>query len=154
MKKHVMSVYGNTSLERGYCENCKAMAIIRNGILQCCDSPINDLPTKFERVSNPSYGRKTPTKADKDRILRSQDNRCFYCGASFGSIRFRHGIPLIIKIEWDHQLPFAYSQNNYANNFVASCKVCNGIKSDHIFQTIEEAQVYLAERRKSKGYDF
>jgi hypothetical protein len=70
------------------------------------------------------------------------------------STRFRNGKPIIIKTNWDHQLPYAFSQNNATSNFVAACHVCNGIKSDRLFKTIEEAQVYLASKRKQKGYDF
>lgn len=154
MKKHVMAVYGSVSLERGYCKDCGQMAIIKNGLLQCCDSPAEGLPNKFERMSEPFFGRRTPTKSEKDRILNNQENKCFYCGVTFGSMRFRNGSPFTVKIEWDHQLPFIYSQNNRAENFVAACVVCNRIKSSHVFQTVEEAQVHLADRRKSKGYDF
>jgi 5-methylcytosine-specific restriction endonuclease McrA len=154
MKKHSIALYGNVALERGYCNKCKAMAIIKHGFFQCCDSPVENTPTKFERMSEPYCGRKTPTKADKDKIINQQDNRCFYCDVTFGSIRFRNGLPFVIKIEWDHKLPFAYSQNNQTENFVASCSVCNRMKSSNIFQTVEEAQVYLQGKRKSKGYDF
>ena len=61
---------------------------------------------------------------------------------------------LTIKVNWDHQLPYAFSQNNATSNFVAACHVCNGIKSDRLFKTVEEAQLYLAQKRKQKGYDF
>lgn len=154
MKKHAIALYGSVALERGYCESCEAMAIIKNGRFQCCNSPVENAPEKFERMSEPFYGRKTPAKAEKDKIVNQQGNGCFYCGVTFGSIRFRRGLPFIVKIQWDHKLPFAYSQNNRTENFVASCHVCNGIKSDHLFQTVEEAQVYLANKRRSKGYDF
>ena len=154
MKAHVIALYGSVALERGYCKRCKGMAIIKGGVLQCCDSPVVDLPTRFERISEPLHRRKSPTKAGKDRILDKQENRCFYCGVAFGSFRFRNGLPFIVKVNWDHQLPFIYSQNNDNENFVASCSVCNGIKSSHIFQTVEEAQVYIADKRKQKGYDF
>jgi 5-methylcytosine-specific restriction endonuclease McrA len=154
MKKHAIALYGSVALERGYCNNCKSMAIIKGGKFQCCGSPVQDVPSKFERMSEPLFARKTPTKADKDRIVNQQGNQCFYCGVTFGSFRFRRGLPFTIKIEWDHKLPFAYSQNNQTDNFVASCHVCNHIKSDHLFQTVDEARVYLSDKRKSKGYDF
>lgn len=154
MKKHVMAVYGNTSLERGYCNNCKTMSIIKHGQYQCCDSLVEDLPAKFERMSTPFEGRKTPTAAEKRKILNQQGTVCFYCYVELGSIRFKNGLPFVVRTEWDHQLPFAYSQDNNTENFVAACHVCNGIKSDHIFRTVEEARDYLEDKRKSKGYDF
>lgn len=154
MKKHVIALYGSVSLERGYCSNCETTSIIKGGKFLCCDRLVEDVPTKFERISEPFFKRKTPTKNEKIKILEEQEHRCFYCGVLFDSIRYRNGIPVTIKLEWDHKLPFIYSQNNDVYNFVASCSVCNGIKSSLLFQTVEEAQVYLADKRKSKGYDF
>jgi 5-methylcytosine-specific restriction endonuclease McrA len=109
---------------------------------------------KFHRETEAAQQRKTPPKAEKDKILKDQENRCFYCGVTFENFRFRNGKPIKIRIHWDHQLPYAYSQNNKASNFVAACHVCNGIKSDHVFKTVEEVQIYLADKRKLKGYDF
>lgn len=154
MKKHVVALYGNVALERGYCKSCQSMALIKNGKFACCDTPVNDTPSKFERQSEPLFARKTPSKHHKDRILEQQEHRCFYCGVAFDTYRYRDGLPVLIRVHWDHQLPFTYSQNNRTENFVAACQVCNGIKSSHLFQTVEEAQVYIAGRRKAKGYDF
>jgi len=52
---------------------------------------------------------------------------------------------------WDHYIPYAYSQNNYPYNFVAACALCNGIKSSHLFDTLEEAIEYVKRRRAKKG---
>jgi len=155
MKKYnTVTLYGNVSMQRGYCKECGGMAFIKNGRYACCGELAEGTPTKFERMTEPFFGRKTPSKSQKDRILREQNDRCFYCSVLLGSYRYKNSMPFLIKINWDHRLPFAYSQNNKTENFVAACHVCNGIKSDHLFQTIEEAQVYIAEKRKSKGYDF
>lgn len=149
-----VALYGNVSIPRGYCKDCEGMSFIRNGRFACCGELVEGAPGKFERMSEPLFGRKTPPKREKDRILREQNDRCFYCGVLLGSRRYRNGLPFLVKVNWDHQLPFAFSQNNKTENFVAACHVCNGIKSSHLFQTVEEAQVYIAEKRKSKGYDF
>jgi 5-methylcytosine-specific restriction endonuclease McrA len=150
----VMALYGNVALERGYCPNCKSTSFIKNGNLVCCDIPVSDQPKKFHRETEAPQHRKTPPKAAKNRILEEQEDRCFYCGVWLESTRFRNGKPFTIKVNWDHQLPYAFSQNNATSNFVAACHVCNGIKSDRLFKTVEEAQLYLAQKRQQKGYDF
>lgn len=152
--RDVIALFGNIAIERKYCKECDTNALVVKGRLQCCGALVESKPTKFVRESAPEQRRRTPPKKDKDRILRQQEDQCFYCGARFGSIRSRHGDPFVIKINWDHQLPYAMSQNNYAYNFVAACQVCNGIKSDRIFQTIDEAKIYLTAKRRQKGFDF
>lgn len=153
-KTPTVALYGNVSLPRGYCKSCEGTSIIKDGKFLCCGEPTNITPKTFERIIIPCQGRKTPTVAEKRFILEEQEHRCFYCGVEFDSIRYRNGLPVTIKINWDHQMPFVYSQNNKTSNFVAACHVCNGIKSSRLFQTVEDAQVHLADRRKSKGYDF
>ncbi len=152
--KPVIALYGTVALEKGYCPNCHGTSFIRNGCFVCCDAPVAGEPKKFHRETESPQQRKTPSKSAKDRILEEQEGRCFYCDVLFDAPRFRNGKPITIKIHWDHQLPYAYSQNNATSNFVAACHVCNGIKSDHLFRTVEEAQIYLAAKRKQKGYDF
>lgn len=152
--KAVLSLYGNVTIKRGMCPECKEMAFIIHGCFACCGLPANATPKKFERMSEPVQHRKRPKKVDQDRILAEQDNRCFYCDCSFNLLRFKNGKPVALKINWDHQLPYSLTQNNNAVNFVAACHVCNGIKSDKVFQTVEEAKIYIADRRKSKGYNF
>ena len=41
-------------------------------------------------------------------------------------------------------MPYAYSLNNLSANFGAACHICNGWKSDHVFQSLDEARVYLS----------
>jgi 5-methylcytosine-specific restriction endonuclease McrA len=149
-----MALYGNVSIERGYCKECEGNSFIKDGKFACCGALVDVVPGKFERMSEPSFQRKTPTKAEKSRILNEQENRCFYCGVQFDTYRYRNGLPFLVKINWDHKMPFSYSQNNKTANFVAACHVCNGIKSNTLFQTVEEAQTHIAYKRKSKGYDF
>jgi len=47
-------------------------------------------------------------------------------------------------LEWDHQVPYSYSQNNHDANFLPACHLCNRWKSALIFQTVEEVKVYVA----------
>lgn len=61
---------------------------------------------------------------------------------------------LLLKINWDHMVPHSYSQDNSTKNIVAACHVCNGVKSDLMFQTVEEAQTYVETKWQEKGYRF
>ncbi len=49
-----------------------------------------------------------------------------------------------LQIVWDHLFPYAFSQDNGVENFVASCQICNAYKGAIMFQTIEEARTYIA----------
>lgn len=153
-KTTTVALYGNVSLDRGYRPDCDGISIIKNGRYICCGEVAKGTPTKFERIVEPEQGRKTPTSTEQRRILSEQDDRCFYCDVRLNTIRYKNGLPVYIKVNWDHKTPHAFSQNNSTHNFVAACHVCNGIKSDRLFQTVEEAQVYLSDRRRAKGYDF
>lgn len=149
-----MVLFGNTSIYRRKCRVCGGAAFVIDGKLTCCGVPVNSVPKGFIRECEPVQCRKSPPVLEKKRLLELQENRCFYCGVAFGSIHIRNGKPIKIMLNWDHQLPYAYSQNNKTENFVAACHVCNGIKCDKIFRDVEEAQVYLTLKRAGKGYDF
>jgi hypothetical protein len=152
-KQPVMSVYGNIVLERGLCPNCREMAFIKNGVYVCCDTPVDSEPKKYHGETEAPPHRHTPPKAEQVKILLEQEDRCFYCGVLLNSIRYRNVNPVNIRLAWDHQLPFVLTQNNQTSNFVAACHVCNGIKSDKVFRDIDEARVYLADKRMADAAD-
>lgn len=58
----------------------------------------------------------------------------------------------MLRLNWDHFVPFAYGRTNASANWVAACHVCNGIKSCRVFDTVLEAQEYIRERWAAKGY--
>lgn len=59
---------------------------------------------------------------------------------------------VVLQVNWDHKVPFAYSQNNGNQNFVAACQICNRLKSRIMFNSLEEARVYLYYKQIEKGY--
>jgi hypothetical protein len=75
--KPVIALYGNVGLEKAYCPSCGTFAFVKNGKLVCCDTPLLDEPKKFHREIEAPQHRKTPPKAEKDRILEEQEDRCF-----------------------------------------------------------------------------
>ena len=153
--KPAIILFGNVSIPRAYCDECEVQSLIVHGHYNCCGRPVGHLVIKrYMRVSTPEYVRRGPKRKVKKIILNQQEDRCFYCGVLFGTEGFRHATPIRISHQWDHQLPFSLTQNNQAENFAAACHVCNGLKGSMVFQTLEEAQVWLALRRKDKGYDW
>lgn len=154
-RNDILAVYGNTPLPKAYCPSCKTMSFVSDGNFVCCGrEAVGFKPKKFKRESEPIQARKRPSVSKREEMLEKQEHCCFYCGVPFGSVQYRKDKMVTIRINWDHSLPYSYSQNNHADNFVAACHVCNGIKSDKIFQDVDEARLFLAQRRKEKGYSF
>jgi hypothetical protein len=150
MKKH-LALYGNAKITRGWCYVCRRYAFVVDGAIQCCDRPVDDqAPTRARRMSEPLQSRKLPPPKWRAWRMEQQGFRCFYCDRAFdssvvtmsgGRVKKRR-----LMAVWDHMTPFKYSQDNRDHNFVAACCLCNGIKRDKIFQTIEEARLFLAAR--------
>lgn len=113
----------------------------------------NEIDRKIPGVAITGSGRrKTPRMARRRGILALQKNRCLYCEHEFGSTVMRKGNPVVLQVNWDHFIPYAYGQTNAYTNWVAACHVCNGIKSARMFDTVMEAQKYILQRWIEKGY--
>ena len=152
MKRYTNNLYGRIAIPKGYCKDCDSQAFILDGKFQCCDAAATGSTTKVTRICDP-IGRKIPPLADRESILETQHQACFYCGRYFGSVVSRQGKQITLRIEWDHLVPYSYQSNNTTKNFVAACRICNRLKSSFMFQTLQEAQVYLLQRWKEKGYE-
>lgn len=146
------AVFGNVVIPRGFCAICRRNSFIEAGKFVCCQSQAPTVSDFYKRESEPQKKRRTPRKLFKDQLLQSQNYRCFYCDKTFATAVYRKGKTVILKVQWEHLEPFSFSQNNEDENFVAACQICNGIKSDLNFQTIEEAKIYVQIKRESKGY--
>lgn len=149
----VLSLYGNTALVRGFCDDCGSMAIIRDEKFLCCDAPVKANPQKVRREVEPEQRRRLPKRANQRLILAEQDYRCVYCEHAFGSTVYRRGKAVVLRVHWDHDIPYSYSQNNPSWNFVAACHVCNLLKSDFIFRDLDDARLYLRTKRIERGYE-
>lgn len=106
------------------------------------------------RESEVALKRKGPGRKEQERVLSEQDGRCLYCLKRLGSLGKRKDKRIALKLNWDHQIPIAYAYDNSGKNFCAACHVCNSLKSSMIFNSLDEARVYLLEARKEKGYDW
>ncbi len=148
-----IAYYGNVPMVKSLCRNCKRESFVIDGVLVCCGIESNSKPTFTKRTSMPPQARKTPSPTCQKEILAKQGNRCIYCSAVFGSEIIRRNKNITICLAWEHLIPYSYSQNNSDSNFLASCQICNGIKSSKIFNSIDEAKSYIMKRRKEKGYE-
>lgn len=147
-----VGVYGNTQLAKVYCEYCECYTFVRDGLTVCCGEPVKVKAKKLVQESSPREKRYKPKKEDKKKILNRQKNKCIYCGRDFGSLAVVKDKVVELRVHWDHKIPYSYSFNNKGNNFVAACHVCNRLKSNTVFETIEDAQIYLERRWGYKGY--
>ncbi len=97
--------------------------------------------------------RRSPRIAQRRHILGKQRNRCLYCGFQFGAVVLRKSKPVVLQLNWDHFVPYAYGLTNADTNWVAACHICNGIKSCRMFfDTVAEAQQFIREGWERKGY--
>jgi hypothetical protein len=150
-----VALYGNVAIPRGKCPECGCTSLVIDGVRQCCLSEATGFaPDHFEQIVPPEHVRKPLSSGQKRSIEESQDGRCLYCGKAFGSIVHRNGRPSILRVHFDHADPWVYSFNNSAENMVAACHVCNGIKSSTIYPSLVAAAQDLERRRKSRGWDF
>ena len=142
----VLSLYGNTKLLRGFCKRCRRWAIVLDGLKQCCDKPVDVFVQKKRRMTPAELCRRLPPFRHRKRLLEVYDNRCAYCEQQLGAWVQYHERLLKLRLHWDHNTPWSYSQDNHYENFLPSCHVCNLWKSDRIFQTLDEVRVYVSQK--------
>lgn len=97
--------------------------------------------------------RRQPPAASRKRISASQLGRCLYCELPIGARVKRNGKTVPLTAHWDHFVPYSYLAQNPDANWVLSCQVCNGIKSDRIFKSVEEARAVIFRAREAKGFE-
>jgi hypothetical protein len=152
-----VALFGAVAMRREYCWRCRGMALVIDGELQCCDSPVSERPICGVKREIESEGvRRKPSTEAQAEILEHQENRCLYCEQEFGAWVFRNGKtrPVQLRVEWDHLVPFSYTASCHDDGFVAACHVCNGIKSATMFQGLDEARAHIALKRSDKGWSF
>ena len=155
-----IAFYGSQSLLRGSCEFCGSQTFVIDGENACCGSTPDTIRiVDVRRLTSPGGRRKgTLGVKHKARILQAQEYRCFWCEHVFGTTYIHketHTNRLSLRalvIEWDHHIPYSFSQDNRPSNMVASCQVCNRLKHDLYYDTVEQGQRDLQERWRRHGY--
>lgn len=152
MTKDHFKIFGNICIVSAWCADCEDEALVIQNEFSCCGLPYEQKPiSKYVRESEPVQKRKKISKSTKDAILKNQNFKCFYCERHFGKSVFKGNKEIILKINYDHKIPFVYNQNNFNSNMVAACHICNSLKSSMIFNSIESAQVYLKTKWDEKN---
>lgn len=140
-RDHV-ALYGRIRMLRSWCDSCDSWAFVQGGKMACCGEPHVGDPARFRRMSE-SPPRSVPSREDQRLILAIQENRCFYCQRLFGSVVYIKNRRRVLSVNWDHMVPWSYSGDNSPKNFVAACRLCNSWKGSIMFQSVDEARVYL-----------
>ena len=143
MRGH-LALYGNISIPRQFCFSCRRHAFVLNNIFQCCDKTVEGLEIrKIKRFSLPPAHRVGPSKKEQKRLLGLYGYKCAYCEQGFGWWVRYHSEKKKLRITWDHNIPWAFSQDNSKENFMPCCQFCNGWKNSFMFQTLIETKIYM-----------
>ena len=148
-KPIIKAYYGNKMLIKKYCSDCDFYAFVIANKYACCDRPANledDFIHKKKRESLAAEGRGYIPVKVKREILRHQNHQCIYCGTSLN----KKGI----RLHFDHFVPFVYIEASERGDLVASCNICNQIKGCLLFNSIQEARIYIIQKRESKKLDW
>lgn len=146
-----LRLYGGIGLVRRQCELCGEFSFVTRSGWSCeCGSradqneDVEILSVKREGEGQAKRSHLTLPKALRRKLLSEQDGKCAYCSLPMWHWVFdtKRKIARQLKIHWDHVVPWEYSRTN-KTDFVAACGICNGLKSDKIFQTMGEAMLYL-----------
>lgn len=145
-----LAIFGTLAIPRMMCPRCGYMALVVKNKMACCDLPVTVDPVETVRESLPPIERRHVSQEERDRIVAEQGGLCIYCGLWFGSTTIRHRREYVLHVTMDHLVPFCYDGND---NILAACQICNGIKNDRYFRTLDEARVYIQLRRDELGYE-
>lgn len=83
---------------------------------------------------------------EKFVLVTESDERCYWCGREFGSRWSVKGRIRRLRLEWDHVIPQSQDGAGDVDNMVPSCNICNGWKSDRVFDTEAEIRVFLEDQ--------
>ena len=156
MAKNHVAVYGSLRMLRGRCPDCRRMALVLDNKYQCCDKQVS--PVSYvkgqKRMIECAQIRKRPSVMAIKKMIELQGDKCLYCDIPFKTAYIHPKKRKLMQTQmcFDHFVPYKYSQDNRDVNFVLACGTCNGIKSDLVFKTVEEAKAHVEYNRAKKGY--
>lgn len=152
-------LFGGVTMTRLKCRACRKWSLKGKGEWRCDCGSVDSTQDSFEAIKRVGlcYVNRTsfiPPKAERERILADQQNRCAYCDREFGSFRIKVGCRTAfqLKICWDHVVPWEYART-HKGDFVASCQTCNSIKSSKMFSSMDQARAHIALVRERRHVD-
>jgi hypothetical protein len=112
------------------------------------------LPRGVYRAREVVTAKSSPrSTAHRDYHAALQGNRCFFCDRQFGTFIQKHSAkPEPLRIEDEHFIPRKLPGARNEHNRHAVCQICNGLKSDLVFDTEEQCRTWLADAWQLNGY--
>lgn len=145
----VLIFYSGVQLIRAKCPACGEVDFVsRSFRFNCCGVLYQHVPFLTKREVQAEYKRKLPSIKTRNNILLKQNQCCLYCNKEFDSMWNINNKLEIIKIQWDHLVPYSYSGSCADSEFVATCQFCNAWKSSLIFRSIEAVKAYVKDKWK------
>lgn len=66
---------------------------------------------------------------------------------NFGSVITRSSHRSVLtRLCWDHFIPYSYLCCSPGDNWVAACQICNGYKTNHMYESVDEAREDIMHR--------
>lgn len=146
-----IAIYGNVKIIRTRCPKCHKMSWVQDGIISCCGLEYTgpDVPVVQHIMVNPRNVRVRFKLKDKLLTMEEQDYKCKICGCSIRELQWdnKHKRLTRERVHFDHIIPFKYCMNNSPTNIMALCPICNLIKSDKLFDCLEDAVNFVLQKR-------
>lgn len=140
---------GGIDLYRAMCPTCQDFNLSANSNFICttCNAEYTyGLRVDSVRMVSSVSRRRQFGSGLVRKIAKQQNNKCYWCGREFDTHIIKHDKIVTLTIHIDHIIPFAYSQNNTNENFVASCNICNLFKGDKVFDNNDDCVNFLTDR--------
>ena len=132
-------------MARGICTKCDGTCLIVKGELSaCCRAEVKKfVKGRISNEANPTKRQNRLPKSEKDKILEIQENKCYWCGRTFGSYIVSKKSLRIQQLKpcWDHYIPFSYTASSESDQFVASCRLCNSWKAAKMITKLSDEEV-------------
>ena len=88
-----------------------------------------------------------------NRVIELQGHICAYCTLPFGSVyKDKKGRERITTVVADHWIPWAVGGDSIGANCIAACDLCNHLKTDHVYDSLQSASRDLLIIRMERGY--
>ena len=145
-------LYGSVAPHSEMCPFCKEEAFVVDGKFTCCKRRTMAQPDRWKRMSAGRTTRYRYGRFFRDELIQTQNGLCFWCLIPFATREYRGAREIQKKIHIEHIEPFIYASCDVPGNLVASCSVCNQIKSCLMFPNIYDARDFIQNRRLLKGY--
>jgi len=86
----------------------------------------------------------------RERLLKKQENVCFWCGINIPGWVLKYGKPVLMRGHIDHKEPFSYRKREDEDNLCMACNICNQMKHSKFFDTEENCREWLRAKWANK----